>query len=811
MNRASLVLLLLLTLVLHGCASDSTDPVGDDEPKATFPSLGITQVSGVIDAPTSVVPTEVTNSLEGVAVTSGSFSLDQFQGGRQLAVASSADGTPMLLGWLDADHPALSPRSTVEVLLFYASGAFVLPSSAQIAVMDLLAEMSELDAPATQLAGLLAADSNTLANAPTSLIASIQTLIDDMLASLEETKGVAVTGGLQSGLRVDTVEGVNSITLVNANRRPCHAFVERTATVDEAGVVTPNHATLTSFPMSSIQGLNGAVGTFVDIIWGRYAFTETSAPPVALPAVENAERTRYKLTVVGPGASDGDLGQLTTAQLAIQQQVVQTFVVRDLFLPLIVNVLIPNSSMDDYLGFVGGGDVVQDFINILTVGVPGIWDLAYAGDIDGALDAAYNAVMGSGTLRDAILQRMVDHIADMRGLDAADRAAGMAQSFLRIMTAVDMFLAAFDASAVGAAVLDSDRANVWTIEVTQPRVVLSPETAEIAFGDEVTLTVTVPETSGAGVDLVYKWICDGDHGTLTDGISGHVNTFDSTHNVAIFTAGDAVPGGETITVEVYTLAVPGQSDRVLVGETSAVITVSPGVITVNPAVSSLQAGHDTHLTVTLDPEPSVGEMTFTWTGANGVGSLAVDEDQRGAVYTADLSGEGLDIITVGATQWIDDEPVSWGTAQATINVGAQPPAHTESRIWEDVYPSNTAGYFGYRFVYGYVFEEAPNYSWFYELTLIRESGSGHTTFELGDTVLLRDPDVVSSGARWIDADGMIDAYGSNLLNLGENELAYVFSWRPTTGMPIDQIMERLPDWQTLIYGNLEMVWEVRYW
>lgn len=812
MARIWSISLILFIVLLAGCGGDSTAPQDEPDPGSTFPPLGVTEVTGTV---VGAEPAEVVNSLGGVPVESGAFTFEQIDGGRQLAVAVSAGGTPMLLGWLDADHSTLSPRTTVDVLMFYASGAFMLPSAMQLEVMERLAETPELNALAADLADLLAADPDALSTAPTALIADLQTLIDDMLASLEDAplaatdapdKGVIVSGGVQSGLRVDTVAGINSITLTNTYRRLCHAFVERTATVDDEGVVTPDPAALTDFEMTATQRLNGAVGSLVDIIWGRYAMEETSAPPLPLPTVEGAARTRYELTVVGPGASNGDLSRLSAAQLDKQQEVVRTFVVRDLFLPLVVSVLIPNTNMDDYIRFVGGGDVVQDFVNILGGAVPGIWDQAYAGDIDGALGSAYDAVMGSGTLRDAVLQRVVDHITDMRGFDAAEVAVGRAQSFIRIMTAVDMFLASFDASAVGAAIVASDRANVWTIDVTEPEVVLAPESAEISFGETVDLTATVPEASGSDADLVYKWITDGEHGTLTDGIPGHENTFDSTRNEVVYTAGDAHPGEETVTVQAYALAGPGQSERQLIGETSAVITVRPGIVSISPTSTTVGAGQTATFTVQVDPEPGEGDLSFTWTGGNQHGTLDPQPDGRSAVYTADLTGEGEDQVSVRVTQMVDGENVDWGSAAATVTVGPLAPSQTTSRLWQSQVPGRQEGYFGYIFVWGYVFPAVEGAST-YELTVITPSGNPESNLEVGDVRILHAPD--ASGSSWYDAEALIEAYDSNVLGLQEGELCYLYAWMPTTNWDQESINENLPIWQARVAGDMQLVWEVR--
>jgi len=49
----------------------------------------------------------------------------------------------------------------------------------------------------------------------------------------------------------------------------------------------------------------------------------------------------------------------------------------------------------------------------------------------------------------------------------------------------------------------------------------------------------------------------------------------------------------------------------------------------------------------------------------------------------------------------------------------------------------------------------------------------------------------------------------NFLSLGEDELAYVYAWHPTTSWSMDNINENLAAWQARVYGDMQMVWEVR--
>jgi len=533
--------------------------------------LGRQTVQGTVDLESiglaSAADVRVCASAGETAVgTSGAFSLDGYAGDGQLAVALSPAGNPMLLGWLGPTQATLSPRTTAEVLAYFASGAFALPGeAAQAKAMASLAAMAELDDLATRIADALKADPDALAGESalaTDLSQLVQQLAADVAASGmgPGAEGASARGLLvnpaepKSGLTLDTTVGVNSLRVQNTYRRSCRCFVDRVSTFDAGGVETSSPADLADFEVPSVTGLSTSVNAFVDIIWGRTAYAPVSTAATELPAVEGAAKTRYRVLAVGPGGQVGDLGQCGSAEVAAQQQATQTFVVKELFLPMLLNLLIPNSSLDDMMMFMGGGAVVSDFIAIMTTGVPGIWEKAYAGDVKGAWADAYHTFVSSETFRRNVLQKALDLIQDHMGLAAADAAMGRLGQILNALKYVDALLTVFDVGGIGYAIAHSNMADVWTVDVTKPKVVLKPAETTLRNGVRASFDVTVPELSGSGVSLVYHWNCTAAHGQMHDGIEGHNNDFDSSRDSVMYTAADEGEGKDTITVTVYALA-----------------------------------------------------------------------------------------------------------------------------------------------------------------------------------------------------------------------------------------------------------------
>jgi hypothetical protein len=627
-------LAMALSFFLLACGGDNGGDTTGPQPQTAAYST----ISGTVTSPAGVSLTHVRNSLGESAVANGAFRLEAYATGRQLTVAQTASGNPALLGFLGPDQSIIDANSTADALLFWATGAFLAPHQHHPRLLDLLSQTPQRQTLAQALIATLEADPEAFAGQQPALAE----LLLDLAAQLQtSTAPKLIVNPLESrsGLTVNTVEGLNSVTLANRFRRPGHVFIDRVSTFDAEGNETASPAPLTDFELPAIQGLNTAVGTFVDIIWGRLAFEEKSTDPVELPTVEDAELTRYRLLVVGPGASVGDLALLSPAELEKQQKVLRRFLVRDLFLPLVLNVLIPQSNLDDYLKFAGGAGVVDDLIDILTGNVPGIWERSAAGDIRGALWSAYDALVTSDTFRNATLEVIVSHIQNTRGLDASDAAFKTAQQFAKAVAALDALLQVFDSSTVGASVAQSNMADIWTVDASAPTVRLTPPTTALAQTERIRLTATVPELSGSGVDLVYRWSNTATVGSMSDGQANHQDNFDSSRPRVTYTAGSDNDGSDKIKVEVFALAGPGQSQRQLVGQATAVVEVSRFAVRLNPI--AVDAPGERFATAQVIGAPLGAVLRYHWTLSGISDGILQSEELEGSSLTTETARVAL--------------------------------------------------------------------------------------------------------------------------------------------------------------------------
>ncbi|MGB5813009.1 MAG: hypothetical protein WBG86_20925 [Polyangiales bacterium] len=554
-------------------------------------------VSGQVELPGGLTAAEVLNA-RGAAVVAadGSFDLETTEGARQLAVAVSATGEPLLMGWFGPDASTLSTRSTAEVLVFFGANAFIAPYDHHAALQDALADVAELDDVVGSLEDALIANPEGLAQED----GALQDEISEASLALYEHAGLGSVGSNQqslilvtptsgsSGIDLNIVTGLDDVTIANRFRRQAFAFFDRVATFDENGNRTESPANVAELPIPSVQALKGAVDTVAQILAGtlepgglsqsqNVAYVPRSVRPVNLPNVEGVEKTLYRVAVVGPGARRGDLDQLTTAEIDKQVQITREFVIKELILPMILQFLVPASDLDRYLNAELAQSVVGDFIKIVTTQYFTIWEKAERGDMRGAFEEARDAILGSATFRDALLALTLEVFFDLSteaGDAAYSRASTAAAKFVAITGAVDLVAAAFDASAVGGAIAMSNMADVWQVDAIDSVVRLEPGNSDVATTATRTLTTSVPAAGDAQV-FEYRYSTTGQYGTLRrTSTNQEGNSITSSSAMIQYVADDVEEGGvDTVFVQVF--AIEGMN-RVSVGEAEATVNVTTG-------------------------------------------------------------------------------------------------------------------------------------------------------------------------------------------------------------------------------------------
>src|SRR5262249_38047891 len=115
-------------------------------------------------------------------------------------------------------------------------------------------------------------------------------------------------------------------------------------------------------------------------------------------------------------------------------------------------------------------------------------------------------------------------------------------------------------------------------------VLLLPPSATLQNGQGASFRVTIPELSGSGEFVGYRWKNIATVGQMTDGLSGHVDSFTSTRTTVTYTANATGMGTDTITVEAF--EGDPNHDAPLIGMASAVVNVAITTTTTTPSTTT---------------------------------------------------------------------------------------------------------------------------------------------------------------------------------------------------------------------------------
>jgi len=255
--------------------------------------------------------------------------------------------------------------------------------------------------------------------------------------------------------------------------------------------------------------------------------------------------------VVGPGASAGVEEELDAAQSQKLLETSALFLAKDFVVPVFLQFVVPRMGFGDSAGVEIVDALAGDVAKLVLQQIPQAVTLVSQGDVRGAVAVAWDAIAGSSTLRDAVLDIIIERMYDYRTEALAkgtDRATSLASGFAKTTGAVDAMFAAGDATYLFQSVLNSNRADGWTVDVTSANVRFDPPEAEVYPESSVRLDVRVID---AGEDAVFEYVfsTNGVLGELSDELHrGDVVT--SSQPWIRYDAGED-EGTEVVLVEVY--------------------------------------------------------------------------------------------------------------------------------------------------------------------------------------------------------------------------------------------------------------------
>ena len=703
-SRSFLALLIATAFALQACGGGSLNPNrGGPAPPPFATDPIITLQSGNVQLPSgSTLPLSsltVANSLGPTTVAKdGTFGLYAFQSGAQFAQVVDGSGDTVMVGFLGPVETAINAHTTAEVLTYFAAGLFTMSSELRQQAYAQIASAPGFSSVEAAVSSDIAATPGKFPQTAIALKAFIDSL-SPAITGKGPTQGITShnmlidPGNAQSGINALQASPVQ-VNFRNVKRRMALAYIDQVSMGVASGSGTviqpapvnnivaapiPNDVNLgsglwTAFSdcsnvsncISATTPLKSFSGTLKDLMFGSSAFAEIMTDRTTLPATMNALWTRYRITVVGPGGGAPPSFPATSEQDAGQLAVSLYFLVTQLVMPLIANVILPAFSTATSFDAISldEANAMADMINSINTSSSDIFATARSGDMGSAMIKTMNLIVESNAFRAFVVTLAVDAAFKanptwtlVEGNAFKSSAASFQQganSFLKATVAADILLQGFDASVVGQGLLSSNGYDQFDVYITPVQILLTPATTTLDNDLGVHLTVNVPSTTGTGLVLTYAWQNSANHGHFKDlsGDPAHVDNWTcstgtltgSCQNEGIFTANHTGFGTDTVSVTVGAIDSSGNKvEHIALGSASATITVAsptpsptpdPGTFGTPPSnlPQSRCAGlavspHESHVGATISGTvsyagdtacggdiPPLQRPTWTWSG-----------------------------------------------------------------------------------------------------------------------------------------------------------------------------------------------------
>ena len=304
-------------------SSASADSLHDSG-RAFAGTTDFTDVAVAVD-----VPAGVTVPPGGIAahtilggfgvVRGGSATLRLAFAGPQLATLYTADGLPLLFGFVGAGLPAISARSTATVLIAFAIGTEWVEGSANQAW---IAEVQASDAArifGDVIATALVADVYALAGGSAAidsgLAAAVRTLLSTTRAATIDARrsrplGISVNPpNAASGVQPIVADGLNTLYVQNEKLRRAWYVMRREGATGADGVFTadPLRPSVAEGDIPMLPGFDSASSIIGSLTEANYSGDDTSLAFSKTPDTqliltpEGARNTTYSVTVLMAG------------------------------------------------------------------------------------------------------------------------------------------------------------------------------------------------------------------------------------------------------------------------------------------------------------------------------------------------------------------------------------------------------------------------------------------------------------------------------------------------------------------------------
>lgn len=727
------IIFVVLFIALTGCGGGGGS---SSNPPSEMPVTGKVQLPS--GSALQLANMKVVTCLgEAPVAADGSCRAAEPAGGPALAFAADSSSKLVMMGFIDAEKSprglVIDAKSTAVALIFQALPAYTLIRDAWPGIIQMLAADKNTATLAQVVSQRLAANPYAILDKDAALLAAISTAVGAIrgsatiaASSVSKSKkssiqsfDVQVTSkadapaqmavepsGEVSGVRVGPSVDGNGITITNSFRRHLWSYVYRTgwkAKTDAVGdpphnlnpwvCIVPGSAF--SGYIQAVNGYQGTMGTILDFFTGQVAYSPVTTGIIPLPvSPSDAERTYYKVFVVGPSWKSGDLESELPAEYAgssfgdqlvsTEQKMDALTFFQEIAFPAVLTVF-PADAIGKNLGNVKMGALVEDVVKIVSSSYPQMVEQLHSHQYTSAL-ATFFKSFDSSAIRNEVVELMIRSGLLKGGFTMT--AAAYLDDLNIYVSMIDKFLAAGDIGIVTAQLLSSSRFLQWNATAVKPFIRIQNNPSSVTVGLDVSLTCY-------GVDGItgtkeYLWSTPGAHGHLEDSHGNKGVKFTSSDQIVKYVADDNGKDGDqdTVAVTAY-LKKNNKTDELGSAEASILITDTKRDVTFIPAAPVVNTKDSIRLDISILPSlPDGTKVEYDWTSTSASGTLTGPAGEIApftkpyAVYKAGSVG-GSDTVTV--TAWritADNKRILINTGTVKVRVGATRTARLQKVPWQ---------------------------------------------------------------------------------------------------------------------------------
>ena len=493
--------------LLTGCGSGWNLGIGPIRGGGGSSTAGVTRLKAQLQlpegSPVSLPDLAVwTSALTSKAPSAtGSVDLGVFAGGTQYAEVRDAERRIVLAGFVSTERTTLSAQSTAELLVYFALGGPLHTAQARPVFLTGLASLPGFESLVQLIRTQLTTQGYVTIEGP--LATALADFRKANLSITRVTRGTKVEPNAEdSGIILDTrVDGELKIT--NNYLRRGKLWLERTG-YKTAESTNNDTVLLKTLDLAVPSRYGGWLGTATSLWKGDYLWQPVTMPTEAIPLTPtNALETYYRLSVIGPGATEGDLRKLTSERASEQPVVALKALILDFILPVIANIILPlnGEAIDNATGVINANAAFSDIINTSRQTIPDVFAKIGEGDYDGAVSLLWEAGWTSNSLL-PLLATLLAGLFDIT--TPPSELLGKITGKLSVLGAVDVIASAFDSGLWAHDVFSSKMASVFDITTTKAKITLVADASTLSPTATTNIRAVIQDQPKEAV-YTYEW------------------------------------------------------------------------------------------------------------------------------------------------------------------------------------------------------------------------------------------------------------------------------------------------------------------